>query len=197
MANPENISLPDEYINSPRLKEDLLITFNKMADRVIGGFSNGVKYTVVFVGMENGLVIPLSMGYEVEDKKDFIKEGLPTKECPEITNGKFPIKGELAFLETTLVRPSTSLVNVKAGQTIAFELGVYKEYGFTFYINMSESRSNYFNLNFLSIISGQNSNTQEMVNDNFDLLAVNSGENITWQQLYTMPYVIRYFTSSK
>ena len=197
MANPENISLPDEYINSSRLNEDLLVTFNKAANRVIDGFPNGIKYGIVFVGMENGLVIPLSMGYEVEGK-DIIKEqGLPTKKCPEVTNGKFPTKGELSWLECPLVNGNTSFVNVKTRETIAFELEIFKEYGFTFFINTIESRPINVIFNFFSIMSGQDSNSQEMVNGNLDFLAVNSDKNINWQQLYTMPYVTRYFTSKK
>lgn len=197
MANPENISLPDEYINSPRLKENLLVTFNKMADKVIGGFPNGADYTVVFVGMDNGLVVPLSMGYEVESK-DFIKEALPAEMVTSyIPDGKFPGRNELGFLEGSLVKPSASLVDVKVGNAIAFELKVYKEYGFTFYINPIEFRPNNVNLNFLSIMSGLNSNAQEMVNGNLDLLAVNSGENISWRQLYTMPHVNQYFFTRK
>jgi len=195
MANPENISLPDEYKNSPALKEDLLLTFNKMAESVIGGFPTGVDYTVVFVGMENGIVIPLSMGYEVEGKDIFNEEGLPTKKCPDITDGKFPDRNELSYLNTVLVNANTSFVNVKAGQTIAFEVAVLKKYGFTYNTNLVESRPNDVKLNFLSQLIGQFSNTLEMVNGNWKLLEVKNGDDLTWKQLFNMPYVTEYFVS--
>lgn len=195
MANPDNISLPDEYKNSQFLNDDILVTFNKMANKVIDGFPNGADYTVVFVGLEDGLVIPLSMGYEVEGKDIFKGGGLVTRKSPDIANEKFPGRFELGILETLPVNASTSLVNVEVGQAIAIELQIYKEYGLAFYLNMMESRPDVVNLNFLSIISGIYSKSQEMVNGNFDILAVNSGENITWQQLYTLPSIRQYFIS--
>jgi hypothetical protein len=198
MANPENISLPIEYKNYYRMEEDVSITFNRLANSVIGGFPDGVDNTVVFVGMENGVIIPLSMGYEVEGK-DIMKEGLATNKCPDITNGKFPSRDEVFYLEKTPVNASVSLVDVKAGQTIAFEIKVVTKYEVAYLLNTMDSRPKdlVVHLNVLSLVSGRNSNNQEMANGNFELLNVKSGEDITWLQLFTMPYVTEYFVSRK
>jgi len=135
------------------------------------------------------------MGYEVEGKDIFNEEGLPTKKCPDITDGKFPDRNELSYLNTVLVNANTSFVNVKAGQTIAFEVAVLKKYGFTYNTNLVESRPNDVKLNFLSQLIGQFSNTLEMVNGNWKLLEVKNGDDLTWKQLFNMPYVTEYFVS--